>query len=82
MKQEPVMSLIRTPNITDADGFYEELVAAQRDLPDEQAERLLAKLVLVLANHIGDRAVLSEAITRVRTNTLRGGQQAGSQIEV
>jgi len=56
------MSLIREPNIADADGFYEELVGAQRDLTDEEAEMLLAKLVLILANHVGDRAVLSDAI--------------------
>lgn len=56
------MPLIRTPNITDPDGFYEELVNAQRELPDEVAQRMLAKLVLLLSNHIGDRAVLSEAI--------------------
>jgi hypothetical protein len=56
------MPLIRSPQIADPDGFYEELVDAQRELSDEQAQRLLAKLVLVLANHVGDRAVLSEAI--------------------
>jgi hypothetical protein len=30
----------------------------------------MAKLVLVLANHIGDRAVLAEAIALARSNTL------------
>lgn len=65
------MALNTTLNIADADGFYEELVDAQRDLADDQAERLLAKLVLLLANHIGDRATLSEAIALARSNTLR-----------
>jgi hypothetical protein len=64
------MNLIRTPNIADADGFYEELVNAQRDLSDEQGERLLAKLVLILSNHVGDRSVLSAAIRFARSNTL------------
>lgn len=64
------MKLILAPNIVDADGFYEELVAAQRDLSDAQAERLMAKLVLLLANHVGDREVLAEAIQLARTNTL------------
>lgn len=64
------MKLILAPNIVDADGFYEELVAAQRDLSDAQAERLMAKLVLLLANHVGDREVLGEAIQLARTNTL------------
>ena len=31
---------------------------------------VLAKLVLILANHVGDRAVLSEAIALARENTL------------
>lgn len=70
------MPLNTAPNIADGDGFYEELVAAQRDLDDEQAARLLAKLVLLLANHIGDRAVLSEAIARARSNTLRRAKPA------
>jgi hypothetical protein len=61
--EETTMPLIRTPRIADPDGFYEELVNAQRDLPDDQAQRLLAKLVLLLANHVGDREVLTEAIS-------------------
>jgi hypothetical protein len=56
------MKLIHEPNIPDPDGFYEELIAAIRDLGDEQAERFQAKLLLVLANHVGDRDVLREAI--------------------
>lgn len=64
------MSLKREPNIPDPDGFYEELIAAQRDLSDEQADMLLTKLVLILSNHLGDRAVLREALALARLNTL------------
>lgn len=56
------MTLIRTPQIADPDGFFAELVIAQRDLNDQDAQKMLARLVLVLANHIGERSVLSEAI--------------------
>lgn len=56
------MPLIRTPHIADPDGFFAELVDAQRDLSDRDAQKMLAKLVLLLANHVGDRALLSEAI--------------------
>ena len=56
------MSLNRNPNILDADGFYEELINAQRGLGDEQGELFIAKLALILANHIGDRTVLTEAL--------------------
>jgi hypothetical protein len=65
------MPLNRQPNIPDADGFYEELIAAQRDLSDDQADMMSAKLVLILANHIGSREVLSEAIALARSNTTK-----------
>ena len=66
------MHLIQTPNIPDSDGFYEELVNAQRDMDNAQAQRMLAKLVLILSNHVGNRTVLSEAIALARDNTLKG----------
>lgn len=65
------MPLNRQPNIPDPDGFYEELIAAQRDLGDDEADRVLAKLVLILANHVGDRGVLREALALARENTLK-----------
>ena len=64
------MALNRQPNISDQDVFYAALIDGQRDLSDEQADTMLAKLVLILSNHIGDRAVLSEAIALARDNTL------------
>ncbi len=63
------MPLIHTPNIADPDGFYEELINAQRDLSDEQAELMNAKLILVLANQVGDRATLTEALALARPKT-------------
>ena len=70
MNSETSMALNRQPNIANPDVFYAELINAQRDLSDEQADMVLAKLVLILANHVGDRAVLSEAIALARENTL------------
>ena len=64
------MALNRQPNIPDQDVFYAELIDAQRDFSDDQADMMLAKLVLVLSNHVGDRGVLSEAIALARDNTL------------
>ncbi len=60
------MPLIREPHLSDPDGFYEELIGAQRDLDDEQCALMNARLVLVLANHVGDRDVLSEALRVAR----------------
>jgi hypothetical protein len=65
------MSPLNTePNIPDPDGFYQELIAAQRDLDDEAAAQFQARLLLVLANHVGDRSVLSQALEVAR----RAGQ--------
>ncbi|WP_315758753.1 MULTISPECIES: DUF2783 domain-containing protein [unclassified Bradyrhizobium] len=61
------MSLTLTPNISDPDDFYAELIGGQRDLSEDEALRMSARLVLLLANHIGDRAILSEAIRLARS---------------
>lgn len=61
-----MMSLITEPNIPDPDGFYEELIGAQRELDEEQALLFQAKLLLVLANHVGNREVLREAMRVAR----------------
>lgn len=50
------------PNIQDHDGFYAALLAAHEDLNEAQSAALNARLILVLANHIGDQTVLSEAL--------------------
>jgi len=68
------MALNRQPNIPGQDHFYAELIASQREMTDEQADMMLSKLVLILSNHIGDRAVLSEAMALARTNTLAAGK--------
>jgi hypothetical protein len=54
------------PNIGDPDDFYAELIDGMGDLSEDDALRKNARLVLLLANHIGDRAVLSEAIRLAR----------------
>jgi hypothetical protein len=48
------------------DDFYDALIAAHRELTDAQSELLNARLVLLLANHIGDLDVLREAIDLAR----------------
>ena len=53
-------------NLQDADGFYEQLLDAHEGLTPEQSELLNARLILLLANHIGDLAVLREAIDAAR----------------
>ena len=54
------------PNLAAPDDFYEELIDAHRDLSDEQSALVNAKLILLLANHIGDLAVLRAALSAAR----------------
>lgn len=54
------------PNLPSPDEFYEQLIATHRGLTDEQSARVNAKLVLLLANHIGDPEVLAQAMSAAR----------------
>lgn len=71
------MALNLNPNFAEAgkryfnayspgDDFYEMLISTHRDLSDEQSELLNARLILILANHIGDLGTLREALTIAR----------------
>lgn len=51
-----------TPNIDGADDFYADLLAVHDGLDTADSHALNARLVLILANHIGDRTVLSQAL--------------------
>ena len=61
-------TLVTSPNIPAADDFYQALIEAHQDLSDEQSMALNARLVLLLANHIGDMQVLREALRLAREN--------------
>jgi hypothetical protein len=54
--------LITASCFANPDMAYAALVAAHRGLDAEASADLNARLVLILANHIGDPAVLQEAI--------------------
>lgn len=51
---------------TPGDDFYEALIETHRDLTDEQSAEVNARLILLLANHIGDIAVLRQAMALAR----------------
>jgi hypothetical protein len=59
-------NLNTAPNIPDTDGFYAELLAAHEGFDLEQTHAMNARLVLLLANHIGDREVLRQALAAAR----------------
>ena len=48
------------------DEVYARLIEAYRDLDEAQSHKLSAKLILLLANHIGDPEVLEEALAVAR----------------
>lgn len=63
-------------NLDDADGFYADLVSTHRDLSNAESAALNARLVLLLANHIGERDLLDQALRVARsevTGTLDSG---------
>ena len=59
-------ALVTDPNIAAPDDFYEELIMLHRDLTDAQSALVNAKLVLLLANHVGDAGVLRAAMAAAR----------------
>ena len=63
------MPLTLTPNIPDPDGFYDELLRVHEGLSKEQSDALNARLILTLANHIGDRDVLRAALAVAQGET-------------
>ena len=54
--------LVTASQFADPDAAYRALMEARRNLSDEEAAKLDSRLVLILANHIGDLGVLREAI--------------------
>lgn len=60
------MKLITDPNLSAPDDFYEVLIDAHRDLSPADSHALNARLVLLLANHIGTLDVLKEALAAAR----------------
>lgn len=64
------MELNLDANIIDPDGFYDELLGAHEGLTNEESDALNARLILVLANHVGDRNVLRRAleVAKLRAN--------------
>jgi hypothetical protein len=60
------MPLNLEPAIARADDFYEALIDTHRNLTLEQSQMVNAKLILLLANHIGDLDILRDALKRAR----------------
>ena len=59
-------ALVTDPNLARPDDFYEALIAMHRGLTDAQSARVNARLILLLANHVGDHEVLLAALAAAR----------------
>jgi len=53
---------------TAGDDFYQALIDTHRGLSDEQSALVNAKLILLLANHVGDMQVLRDALSLARAD--------------
>ncbi len=69
--------LILEPAISAPDDFYEALIAAHRDLTEEQSRMLNARLILLLANQIGDTDILNAAIAKAREGVAQHDTRKG-----
>ena len=55
-------NLKSAPRLARPDDIYQVLIDAHRDLTPEQSQAFNSRLVLLLANHIGDEGVIAEAV--------------------
>ena len=69
-------TLDTSPRLDDPDGLFEALVEAHRGLDPEASRRLDARLILLLANHIGSVAVVREAIAAALDAAPEKGKEA------
>ena len=67
-----MLTLDTAPRISDPDEVYARLIAAHEGLDDEASRKLNAKLILVLANQIGDAEVIGQAIELARSGVEKG----------
>lgn len=66
MAEIAVGALRRTLNLGRPDDVYNAIVDAHKGLSDEQRHAFDARLILLLANHVGDEAAIREALAAAR----------------
>ena len=54
------------PNIPDSDAFYEAILAANAGHSEQESLAFALRLTLLLANQIGDQAVLLAAVAAAK----------------
>ena len=61
-----MVDLIVSPNLERSDDFYAILLEAHEGLSEVETHALNARLILVLANHIGSHEVLTQALAAAK----------------
>lgn len=68
------MTLDISPNLESPDEFYQALIDSHADLSTDQSHAMNARLILLMANHIGNLSILREALAAARAS-------AGTSVE-
>jgi hypothetical protein len=68
-------------NLQDADAFYEQLLNAHLGLSREESELLNARLILVMANQLGDTALLQTCIAAAKASETKDSATATGPVE-
>ena len=68
-------------NFQDADAFYEQLLNAHQGLNREESELLNARLILVMANQLGDTALLQACLDAATAPETRASPRTGGRVE-
>lgn len=76
------MPLITTSNLDAGDDFYEALLAAHQDLDADASHAFNARLILLLANHIGRQDVLLEALSAAGRASTAATAAAASVVSI
>jgi len=63
------MALNTQPNIAQPDDFYQALIEAHAGLTEQESALLNVRLILLLANQVGDLVTLKEAIAAAKAAT-------------
>ncbi len=60
------MTLTLKPNVTAPDDIYEAIIAMHEGLTEDESTKVNARLIVILANHIGDAEVIRQAANAAR----------------
>lgn len=63
--------LIRLPNLDRVDDVYQQLLAMHEGLDEAESLKVSARLILTLANQIGDSRVVLQAIELAKATPVR-----------